>query len=66
VEFNLAFSMRVAGFCFDFVVNRFDLYGYLFLNPDVGLVFGCTIHTASVLVELMTLLVWSYSLPENF
>jgi len=66
VEFNLAFSMRVACFCFDFVVDRFDPYWYLFLVFGVGLVLGCTIHTGSVLAELTTLLVWRHSFTENF
>jgi hypothetical protein len=66
VEFNLAFSMRVAGFCFDFVVDRFYLYWYFFLVLGDGLVLGCTIHTGSVLAELTTLLIWRYSFTENF
>ena len=66
VEFNLAFSMRVAGFCFDFVVDRFDPYWYLFLVFGVGLVLGCTIHTGSISTELTTLLVRRHSFTENF
>lgn len=66
VEFNLAFSMRVASFCFDFVVYRFDLYWYLFLVFEYALVLGCTIHTGSVSAEMTTFLVRRRSFTKNF